>query len=115
RPDADDRRLDTTLVEQAAFGNDGLAYQAVAETRAGQKTWVRVDRTMGIVKAEGRSGTRQHDVGVIERGHGSDVGPVPAEDVRVHLIATKGRGNHLPPEILGQRLPQQLEQDIARE
>ena len=76
---------------------------------------MRVDGPVRIVELERRAAARQHDVRVVERVDRADVGPVAAEQVRVHAILAERRRNDLAAEVLGLVAREHVEQHVARE
>ena len=101
-------------MKQPSATIDSRAVQSFSRA-PGQIARVRVDRPAGVVELERRAGAREHDVGLVERRDRADVGPVAAEQVRVHAIAPQRRRDDLPPEVGGALVLDRLEQHIARE
>src|SRR5947209_11031536 len=99
RPEAEYLRIEGTAVDVTAFREDDVAQLGVADTRARQKSRMRVHRPPRIVEGEGRAGERQLNVRVVERVDRPDVGPVSAEHVRVDVVRAERGGNHLAAEI----------------
>ena len=118
RADADDRVLDRRRGRQvAAFGDDRCRATVQSSRRAPrQKARVREDRPVRIVELERRAGLRQHDVGVVERRDGADVGPVAAKQVGAARCSGRApAGMTSRPKSRWRPRVEQLEQHIARE
>src|SRR5687767_10475203 len=108
RADADDRLLDRALVEKTSLRDDRLTNGARAHVRRRQEPLVSVRRPSRIVEVEWRVRLREHDVRVVKRFDGTDVGPIPVVEIRAYAMGVQRTGNDLASEIGDCRVLQQI-------
>ena len=59
RPNADNRMVYPNTIENAAFRNDRITHLAIQQLGAGQESWARINRVIGVEEVEFRDNARQ--------------------------------------------------------
>ena len=77
---------DLGFLDAAALGQEHIFQQTILHRRTRQEAGVCVDGVFRIVKIEGRSSSRQVEVGFVEGADGPDIAPIS-----VKIIAINGR------------------------